>query len=79
MVAKVCGSAEGFREVMEFPCPCRVGRGLLIGHLEYERGPVAEDASVKRTRPNWGPGFVQIPPTPGGFRDIGPFGLDSWP
>lgn len=72
--------SRSFREkVMEFPCPCRVGRGLLMYHLGYKIGPLAEDASVKRTRTDLSPGFVKIPPTPGGLGDFGLFVLDSWP
>lgn len=78
MVAKACGSAEGFREkVVEFPHPCRAGRGLLMYHIEYKIGRLAEDG--KRTRADLSPGFVKILLTSGGLGDNGPFALDSWP
>lgn len=80
MVAKVCGSAEGFREkVIEFPCPCRVGRGLLMCHVEYKIRPLSEDVSFKRTRADLSLGFVQILPTSLVWEIMAPLGLIPGP
>lgn len=79
MVAKICDSTEGFREkVIEFPCPCRVGRGLLMYHVEDKIGPLLRCPS-KTTRADLSPGFVKILPTPGGRGIMAPLGLISGP
>lgn len=59
-------------------CPGRVGRGLWKPYPGFEGEPLAGDASAKRTRAHLGPGSVKVPPIPGGWMGIGPYGLDPW-
>lgn len=58
MVAKVCGSAEDFREGGRNSLSLQGWQGVPEHYLEYGGEPLPGDASAERTRADLSPGFV---------------------